>query len=180
MGDRLRKEGRLMKLNLLLWGNLVLVLGALNWIIQEKEDLLGNGRVLLLEVGKFDPRSLMQGDYMRLQYLITQTIQEQLGDKPARDGAVVLAVDEHCVGTFRRFHKKRETLAQDEQLLHYKVRSRGWNRVRVAAESFFFQEGMGEKFALARYAELRVDPRGNTLLVALRDRERKLIGGKGE
>ena len=76
------------KLNLLLGGNLVLVLGVVNWITQDKEDLLQNGRVVLLEVGKYDPRSLMQGDYMALRYLISRTILQRLGEAHQSPGTV--------------------------------------------------------------------------------------------
>jgi uncharacterized membrane-anchored protein len=162
-------------LNLLVWGNLVLILGVANWIIQQKEDLLENGRVVLLEAGKYDPVSLMQGHYMQLNYPICQTIQAKLGDGPQPDGTVVLALDENSVGTFRRVHKG-EALAADEQLLRYKVRWGRWNRVRVAAESFMLQEGMAQEYDRAKFAELRVDAQGHTLLVALLDADRKRIG----
>jgi len=169
------------KVSLLCWGNLLLVLGALNWIIQDKEGLLENGRVVLLEVGRYDPRSLMQGDYMQLNYMISRVIQTHLqkqDESEPEDGVVVLALDKDSVGTFRRFHTHGESLAEDEQLLRYKVRRGHWNQVRVAAETFFFQEGMAAEYANARFAELRVDAQGNTLLVALRDQDRKVIGGQ--
>ena len=109
------------KLNLLLWGNLVLALGVVNWITQEKEDLLQTVRVVLLQVGRYDPRSLMQGDYMQLQYPICQTIEKRLGPGPQPDGVVVLALDKNNIGTFRRLYEEGETLAEDEQLLGYKI-----------------------------------------------------------
>ncbi|MHC4513118.1 MAG: GDYXXLXY domain-containing protein [Planctomycetota bacterium] len=164
------------KLNLLVWGNLVLVLGAASWIIQQKEDLLENGRLVLLEVGRYDPRSLMQGDYMQLRYEISRTIGNKLPEGRQPDGVVVLAVDENDIGTFRRFYEG-EALAADEQLLRYKVRHGHWNRVRVAAESYFFQEGTAAEYErAARYVELRVDAEGRTLLVALRDEKRRRLG----
>ena len=172
------------KLNLLLWGNLVLVLGAVNWITQEKEHLLANGRMVLLEVQKYDPPSLMQGVYMQLRYALSQTITDNLReagsleDDSPREGVVVLSLDENSVGTFRRFHKEDEALSDDEQLLRYKVRG-GWD-VRVAAESYLFQQGLEEEHNRARYAELRIDAQGHTLLVALRDKDRKLLGQKSD
>ncbi len=164
-------------LNLLVWGNLVLILGMANWIIQQKEDLLQNGRVVLLEIGKYDPPSLMQGHYMQLNYPICRTIQAKLGDGPQPDGTVVLALDENSVGTFRRVHKG-EALAPGEQLLRYKVRWGRQTRVRVAAESFMFQEGMAQDYDRAEFAELRVDAQGHTLLVALLDKDREQIGAE--
>lgn len=167
------------KLNLLLGGNLVLVLGISNWIVQQKEGLLENGRVVLLSVERTDSVSLMQGRYVDLHYPICEIIHDQLEEDPERDGALVLALDKHSVGTFRRLHKEGETLALEEQLLRYKVRGQG-NRIRVAAGSFFFQEGMQKEYERARFAELRVDAEGNTLLVALRDQDYKVIGGQRE
>ncbi len=168
------------KHTLLLWGNLVLVLGVVNWITQDKEDLLANGRVLLLQAGRYDPRSSMQGDYMQLNYPICQTIDKQLGENPELDGVVVLALDKNSVGTFRRLYKEGEALAENEQLLHYKVRRGRWNRVRVAAETFFFQEGKADDYSRAQFAELRVDAQGHTLLVALRDGDHKVIDGRNK
>ena len=52
--------------------NLVLVIGYINWAVAVKEKTLGNGKLLLLELAPVDPRSLMQGDYMRLDYQINR------------------------------------------------------------------------------------------------------------
>ena len=71
-------------------------------------------------------------------------------------------------------------LAADENLLHYRIRSGRTDKVRVAAEQFFFQEGMAKAFDLASYAEMRITPDGRTLLVALRDHQRRRIGEKPE
>jgi uncharacterized membrane-anchored protein len=43
--------------------------------------------------------------------------------------------------------------------------------VKTATESFFFQEGMGEEIAKAKFSELRVSPDGAAMLVGLRDEE---------
>jgi len=44
---------------LILWLVLLLILGMTNWSIFEKEDLLANGQVILLELAPVDPRSLI-------------------------------------------------------------------------------------------------------------------------
>ena len=161
----------------LLWVNLVAFLFAANWIILDKEDHLENGRMVLLEVTQFDPRSLMQGDYMALTYPICREIDAQLGVDARGEGKVVIRIDANQVGHFRRVHAG-EPLAEDEILLHYRIRWGRAKKVRVAAEQFFFQEGLAKEFELARYAELRVTPEGRTLLVALRDQQRQRIGEK--
>ena len=39
-----------------------------NGSIWQREQLLGSGRVVILELAPVDPRSLMQGDYMALTF----------------------------------------------------------------------------------------------------------------
>ena len=48
--------------------------------------------------------------------------------------------------------------------------------VRIGAESFFFQEGQADVYALAKYGELKVAKDGEVVLVGLRDAERKVLG----
>ena len=52
--------------------NLIILLGLFNNSILQKEELLSNGQLILLELVPVDPRSLMQGDYMRLRYAISE------------------------------------------------------------------------------------------------------------
>ncbi len=161
----------------LLWINLLAFLSGANWIIFGKEDHLHSGRMVLLEAAQYDPRSLMQGDYMALTYPVCNEIDAQIEAAARGEGQVVLRVDADNVGHFRRLHAA-ESLAADEILLHYRIRWGRANKVRVAAEEFFFQEGLATEFARASYAELRVTAAGRTLLVGLRDDQRRRIGEK--
>jgi uncharacterized membrane-anchored protein len=56
-----------MRLVLVIAG-LVLVLGVANYDIWQKQQLIENGRQILLELRPVDPRSLIQGDFMQLRY----------------------------------------------------------------------------------------------------------------
>jgi uncharacterized membrane-anchored protein len=47
---------------------LVLVLGVANYDIWQKQQVVDNGQQVLLKLRPVDPRSLMQGDFMRLRY----------------------------------------------------------------------------------------------------------------
>lgn len=153
--------------NLLIGLNLLLVLGAFNYSVYTKEKTLAEGTLVLLELAPVDPRSLMQGDYMVLEYAISQDIQEQ--DVPSR-GYVVLQLDEKDVGTLVRLQPNPEPLAPGEHLLKYFHNGR---TINLGAESFFFQEGKGDLYAMAEYGALRVDSRGNSILVGLYDEELK-------
>src|SRR5690606_22795049 len=50
---------------------LVLVLTVVNVDIYRKESLLAEGKPVILQLRPVDPRSLMQGDYMALNFQVT-------------------------------------------------------------------------------------------------------------
>lgn len=141
-------------------GGLALVLCAMLWSIASKEQVLHEGRRVLLALAPVDPRSLMQGDYMQLAYALESLPHEGW---PA-DGHLVLTQGRDDVARFVRRHAG-EPLQPGEFLLRYRIRER---RLRLGAESFFFQEGQAERYAGARYGELRVEPGGGSVLVGLR------------
>jgi len=144
------------------------VLIVVNFLIIKKEITLAGGRTMLLRLAPVDPRSLIQGDYMILRYSIAGSIPEkQLADK----GCIVVSLDGNSVAKFVRVHKG-EPLRNGEHLLFYRNR-RG---PRFGAESFFFQEGDAKLYANARYAELKVDSSGKSVLVGLRGEDFRVLG----
>lgn len=149
---------------------LALALGGPLVAIWQKERVLRHGRTLLLELAPRDPRSLMQGDYMDLNYKVATEAFRSDGKAP--NGKLVLKDDPRSVGQFLRFHGGEAT-APGEYLLRF--RKRGW-RVRLGAESFFFQEGKAKNFAGAKYGELRVSPEGDAVLVGLRGPDLQPLG----
>ncbi|HMT00386.1 MAG TPA: GDYXXLXY domain-containing protein, partial [Saprospiraceae bacterium] len=70
--------------------NLILLLVYFNGSIISKEDLLKNGKLILLELAPVDPRSLMQGDYMSLRYKISEGLKS---DSLAKQGYCVVKQD---------------------------------------------------------------------------------------
>ncbi|SKB00941.1 Uncharacterized membrane-anchored protein [Prosthecobacter debontii] len=149
----------------ILWA--LLLLGALNFLIWQKEKTVAEGRTVLLELAPRDPRSLMQGDYMVLRYKLASEIKEA----PKASGLLVLKLDDRGVGTGLRLHQDGD-LAADEQLLVYRDRE----GIQIGAESFFFQERQAKLYDNARYGELKVDPNGNSVLIGLRDKDLNLLG----
>ncbi len=150
---------------------LALVLLVVNSLVIQKELLLREGSNLFLELAPVDPRSLIQGDYMRLDYAITRDQQQAALDWP-RDGRLVVLPDARGIASFVR-RDQGEPLREGERYLRY--RSRGM-RLRLGAESFFFQEGQAERYARARFAELKVSPGGDCVLVGLRDEALRPLG----
>jgi len=50
----------------------LMLLLVVNWSIFERERILKNGQLVILELAPIDPRSLMQGDYMALRFKIAE------------------------------------------------------------------------------------------------------------
>ena len=139
----------------------LVVLGGVNWSIAAKERIKTHGERIFLELAPVDPRSLMQGDYMALNYEIVRHLPT---DDTTRRGKIVVRLDADGVASFVRMDRG-EPLAAGEMLLQFR---RG-RTVRFGAESFFFQEGTAELYSAAKYGELRVDADGSSVLIGLRD-----------
>jgi len=163
---------------LLVAGALLLVLGAVNFTIWQREDMLKNGTVVMLELAPVDPRSLMQGDYMALRFALSRELSAvREGADPITEGDVVVKRDARNVGVYQRIHRDGETLAADEARIHFRVRRQD---IRIATDAFFFREGSAGAYRSAHYGELRVTPGGDATLVALRDKDLKLLGEEGK
>jgi len=156
--------------NLLLLLFSLLVLVVVNGLVVQKERLISNGRVVLLELVPVDPRSLIQGDYMRLRYAISEEVETSKGHG---DGHIVVKLDKNDVAGYVRIHDSKTPLAKDEILLRYRQR---FYDIRIGPESFFFQEGHAQYYNDARYGECRVSISGEVLLVGLRGEELEKLG----
>ena len=158
---------------------LLAVLGLVNFNIYKYEQHLADGDTVLLALAPVDPRSLMQGDYMRLRFAIEDDI-GRVFEKQDKDfyqpseGWVVVRKDEHNVGQFVRLVDNPNTnLAPDEMVIHYRVRN---GQVKFATNAFFFQEGQGDKYENSEYGVLKVNDKGEPLLAGLADKDFVVIG----
>jgi uncharacterized membrane-anchored protein len=151
----------------------VLVLALVNIVVFQRERLLEQGRVVLLELAPVDPRSLLQGDYMALEFRAALDARSHLAEASRADGALVVAVDERGVGRFMR-RDDGAALGTTEVRLRYRVRDK---RVRLVTNEWFFEEGRAEAFAKARYGEFRVAPDGEALLARMLDEKLQPLGG---
>lgn len=163
----------------------VIVLLLINWSISGKEHHLKEGKPVYLKLAPVDPRSIMQGDYMRLRYVLSDDIYKILpkdGKESWRrnnvkqsNGKVVVTVNEKNIASFVRLYVDKN-LAENELLLRYRVRS---GKVKFATNAFFFQEGHAKVYQNARYGKFRVDENGELLLTSMHDEElKKLVASK--
>jgi uncharacterized membrane-anchored protein len=167
-----------MKTRALIMCGALLVLGALNFSIYSKERIKRNGETIFLDLVPRDPRSLMQGDYMTLNFALANDIREQLNRMPNDNTNVVregegevrfasIVLDENRIATIAR------TDAQKTFKFRYRIRN---GQVWLGTNAFFFNEGSEPRFALARYGEFRLDrDSGEAVLTGLRDKDLKAL-----
>lgn len=150
--------------------NLLLLLGYFNWSVFKKEQTLKDGQLVLLELAPVDPRSLMQGDYMRLNY--KESASDLKDEKTTSRGYAILSTDSNQVGKIIRLQESLEPVNNGELIVKYKLIN---GRLVLGAESFFFEEGQDTLYQRAKYGGLKVDGKGESLLVGLYDGDFELI-----
>ena len=145
-----------------------------------------NGQSVFLELAPVDPRSLMQGDYMRLRFAMAQQIRANIprsslpGRKENHEGHVLVKLDPQGVGRFHAIYNQQEqeqsNHSETEQSLlklQYRIRN---SRVQFATNAFFFQEGDAKLFNAARFGQFKVADNGELLLTAMYDKDLLLLG----
>lgn len=157
---------------ILIAGNLLLLLIYFNWSVLRKEQTLSKGELVLFRLAPVDPRSLMQGDYMALNYEVSNISElyasDSLNSPPPR-GYAVIAIDSNHVAHLVRLQTTTNGLKNGEKLIKYR------RLLKLGAESFFFEEGQGKVYEKAEYGGLRIDDEGNSILVGLYDEHFRLI-----
>jgi len=151
----------------------VLTLLVANAAIWQKQDLIARGRPVFVALAPLDPRSLMQGDYMRLSFGPSGLDDMPLLQVPGSARPKVVArIDARGVATVQRGQQPDRVLASDELLIELTPKDGRWILV---TDAWFFREGDGERWALARFGEFRVLPDGRALLVGMADADLKPI-----
>lgn len=150
------------------------ILAGINATVWRYEHAMSSGEVVLLRLAPVDPRSLMQGDYMRLNYEIARelTSRDTRANQDKGSDTLVIRLDAHQVASLVA-DGKPDRLASDERLLQVRQSERQW---QIGPDAYFFEEGTGEQYEAARYGEFRLQADGKTLLVGLRDEAYKPIG----
>ncbi|EPJ47223.1 MAG: hypothetical protein OFPI_32150 [Osedax symbiont Rs2] len=154
---------------------LLVILALVNFNIYQKETVLATGQVVLLKLAPVDPRSMMQGDYMRLRFAIESTLLD--GDDIAdrenlSSGYFVVNRDENLLGSYHDIYRG-QALKSNQLKMQFRIRN---NRILLATHAFFFEEGTGEQYQEAVYGEFRVSANGELLLNNMRDKAFNIIG----
>lgn len=148
----------------------LLVVALLGKSMVDKERLMAKGKQVYFHLAPVDPRSLMQGDYMRLSYAVLDSVQNK--DTLPKRGYCLFYTDANGVVTGARFQQEDKPVRSGEQLLKYTT---NFNGIQIGAESYFFQEGKADRYNNAVYGLIRIDAHGNSLLMGLCDSTRKKL-----
>ncbi len=135
------------------------VLIFFNFTIYSKEKSISQGQTIL---SPKDPRSLMQGDYMALDYVIADEILAQ--EERRNHKQAILIIDQNNVATFAALKTEEYTLSPNEILLNYAANN---NRIQLPlSRSYFFEEGSANKYENAIYGVFKYYD-NNYLLIGL-------------
>ncbi len=152
------------------------LLTIINGVIYYNEKVLETGTPLLLELAPYDPRALLQGDYMRLNYKLAAQLQRDYPSATLQKyQKIIITLDEQGVAQFVDFYQANQTLSIGQHILDYTLKKK---RIVFATDSFFFQEGHANHYEQAHYGELRVTSSGKSILIGLRDKNAMLINIK--
>jgi uncharacterized membrane-anchored protein len=149
----------------------ILVLVAVNFNIRGKQQLLKDGEIVLLKLAPVDPRSIMQGDFMRLRFDLQNKILNDKNRGSHEQGYIVVNRGENNLAVFEKIYNNEE-LKQNQFLIPYKIRN---YRVILTTDAFYFQEGKAAHFQKAEYGEFRVSKDGDVLLSNMVDKDFKIL-----
>ncbi len=153
--------------------NLVAVLSYFGMEIAHKEDLLKHGTQVYLKLRPTDPRSLMQGDYMRLRFAITDEIPYADTKDSWREGkGIMYTIVSVPDGEYIRTQMDLEGIAPSEAAIKIFYDNHGYY---LSSENYFFEEGTGRLYNNAKYALVVVDDEGNIYIKNLCDKDRNVI-----
>lgn len=150
----------------------LLIFGLVNWDVRGKEQVIADGKPVLVRLVPVDPRSLMQGDYMALRFDLPSGVQEGLEKTLSPIARVRASVDDKGEARVQGLMADREAVSAGEIILPLKRLKGRWVLV---TDAYFFPEGTGQVFERAKYGDFRVLPDGRALLVGLADVDGKPI-----
>lgn len=147
----------------------LLVLGQVHYLIAHKEGIRTHGQLIFLSLAPVDPRSLMQGDYMTLNFELARTLSAGLTDAQRQRGGTFrapLQIDPRGIAVLSK-------AGNSKPALRYKLRG---EQIWLGTNGYFFEEGSAKKYEAARFGAFRLDPdSGEAVMVALADENLNLL-----
>lgn len=152
----------------------LLFIGLTSW---QKEQLLQNGELVALELEPLDPRSLLQGDYVQLNYAIHRAYQEEQQDGKFTKGKLHAELrktaenisyhgTEVAIYEPVRFTRADQPVIVNEEMVTIQGKSH-YGNLNLGIEHFFIPENTGRDWEEKNIALVRVSKNGDALLVTL-------------
>jgi len=151
----------------------VATLVVANIAIVEKENVIRDGRPVFVRLAPVDPRSLMQGDYMQLDFGLPNRWGWNNHHRGDQRPTVFVRPDPALPLAHTLHPTSGEEVRQANDLeVPLSAKDGGWVFV---TDAWFFKEGDAERYAQARYGEFRILPNGSALLVGMADAQLRPI-----
>lgn len=144
-------------------------------LVVKNEWHLHHSKSIFIELKPVDPRSILQGDYMALAYELHlqslkalarsegEALEQVIFNRSSVPAKVILDSQNRVVGTVldtnNSFTGQRLILKNSENRLQ---------ALYPASRSFLFAEGLAQCYEKAKYAEFKVNPKGEAILSDLR------------
>ncbi len=157
--------------SLILFFGAIVILGAFNFLVYQKEAILESGSPILLKLAPADPRSLMQGDYMRFRYDIVAQMRNIDKNQLKDHHFAVIRPDANNVAQFVKLYTG-EPLASNEKLIKYHYREQ-YARIEIKPDTFMFQEGLQSVYQKAAYAIFHYQGSQDYLLTGVANADRQ-------
>lgn len=142
---------------------LALILGT----VYSNEKNLKEAKEIIVKLAPKDPRSLLQGDYVILNYDISRDAQKAIKNKKTKKVKVVLS-KQNEIYIFDNLYMPTQniTLENNQVVMNGKVKK--WRQVYFGIENFFVEEGTGlEVERKAKFAKLKVTSKGDAFITEL-------------
>ncbi len=146
-----------------------IALSVIELDVQGKEQVIAQGRKIYIPLAPRDPRSMMQGDYMALNFGPRFLLENRTNTNTNTQGthSVWARLDDRGVATLLEGDPSPDQAMSNNHIqLPMVYKNGGWV---IVTDAYYFPEGQGEPFAKTRFGEFRSLPDGRALLVGLAD-----------
>ncbi|KAB7705353.1 DUF2157 domain-containing protein [Bacillus aerolatus] len=156
---------------------LVVQLAFIGFTSWQKEQLLQNGELVALKLEPIDPRSLLQGDYVQLNYVIHTTYQNEQQDGRFKEGKLYVQLEKTketvsyhgsdvAIYTPVRFASANQSAGGNEGVVTIQGKGR-YGNLELGIEHFFIPEHTGEDWEEKNTALVRVAKNGDAIVETL-------------
>lgn len=149
--------------------NLLLLMIAFGYSVVKEERNLKQ-KTFYIKTAPIDPRSLIQGDYMILNYDITESARGEA--RNLRKGYIRVRLNNLKVAEFMKVSKEYLPSSDNELSIQFYQND---STIDIGVNSYLFQEGAGNRFQRAQYAEVIELKNGKLRLKHLLDKDFNII-----